>query len=58
MEVTYEDFSNSTTQAENLYTVQVEYVGPTPTPQNFKPLNQSTLAREDAHDLVKTKGPR
>ena len=39
MEVTYNELYNSTNQAANLYSVQVEYVGPTQTPQNTEPLN-------------------
>ena len=38
MEVTYNELYN-TNQATNLYSVQVEYVGPTQTPQNTEPLN-------------------
>lgn len=58
MEVMYNELYNSTNQATNLYSVQVEYEGPTQTPQNTEPLNQSTLACEETHDLIKTKGPR
>ena len=32
MEVTYNELYNSTNQATNLYSVQVEYVGPIRTP--------------------------
>ena len=41
MEVTYNELYNSTNQATNLYSVQVEYIGPF---GHHKTLNHSTRA--------------
>ena len=52
MEVTYNELYNPINQAANLYSVQVDYVGPSQNPPNIEPIIPSNQARE----FLKTNG--